>query len=75
MYDLYHMTRNRFVGTNRRVGRKKLFHSRITFPLSTDMLAAIDARRGGVKRVEWIRRVVERELRRQTAKTPRRKRR
>jgi hypothetical protein len=48
----------------RPMGRKKLYHSRITFPLSSDILAAIDARRGHIKRVEWLRMAIEKELRR-----------
>ena len=46
------------------VGRKKLYHSRITLPLTKQALAAIDAKRGKQPRVEWIRAAVEKELRR-----------
>src|SRR5262245_40320655 len=45
------------------VGRKKLFHQRITLPLSAEMLSEIDAARGRVPRVVFIRRLLGRALR------------
>jgi metal-responsive CopG/Arc/MetJ family transcriptional regulator len=47
---------------SRVVGRKKLFPSRITLPLPAEMLAAIDAKRGGQPRVEYIRQAIEERL-------------
>ena len=44
------------------VGRKKLYPSRITLPLSREMLAAIDAARGKVPRVDYIRLALGRAL-------------
>jgi len=46
------------------MGRKKLYHSRITLPLERETLAAIDAKRGGVARVDFIREAIKRHLRR-----------
>jgi metal-responsive CopG/Arc/MetJ family transcriptional regulator len=43
-------------------GRKKEFHRRITVPMTRQLLAEIDAARGDVPRVAYIRRAIERTL-------------
>jgi hypothetical protein len=45
-----------------------LYPSRITLPLSREMAAAIDGRRGKQARVDYIREAISRELRRRPPK-------
>jgi metal-responsive CopG/Arc/MetJ family transcriptional regulator len=69
------MTPQSPAATNCGVGRKKLYPVRITLPITSDMLARLDAVRGQEERVAVIRSAVERELRRREQSKPRRKKR
>lgn len=65
------MTEIHTYASSPRVGRKKEFESRITLPLSAEMLAGVDAVLAeGEPRLDMIREAIEREIKRRERHKP-----